>query len=367
MAPIRVNALKVRQRSDTPLYVFGIDGKLVQNIASVSLANRNKAGVLTGYQRGPANAHIREILDYISTPDALLPNAIVIAFSSAVSFEPLPGTVASEWGTFGRLTIPVPGNASEARPGWIVDGQQRVTALARLDPTKHFPVVVVAFQSDSDTLQRDQFVLVNKSKPLPRNLLNEILPDVTSDLPRQLAHQQLASKVLVILRFDDKSPFFERVRGLGVEGEHVNISQNALIHVIQNSFKKKGVLFSVFDPACKRASYERMAGVVNSFFEGVRRTWPDAWDGSPSTSRLVHGVGIVAMGHLMDRIMRDVDLSSPRTAAMVYNRLALLAGRCAWDSGRWPTLGRRWDELQNTSQDKTLLTDYLLREYENSR
>ena len=362
--PLRVNALRVRQSEDVPVFVFGIDGKLIQNIASISYAERSKSGVLTGYQRGPAEKHIREILDYLAGADAILPNAVVIAFTSSVKFEPLPGVTASEWGTFGHLTIPVPANGSEARVGWIVDGQQRVTALSRLDRTKPFPVVVVAFQSDSETLQRNQFVLVNKTKPLPRNLLNEILPDVSASLPKSLERQQLAARVLVQLRFDESSPFFNRIKGLGVEGTDVNISQNALIEVIQNSMKKKGVLFSNFDPNQRKTSYQRMANVLSVFFEGVRRTWPEAWELDPSSSRLVHGVGIVAMGHLMDRLMVTIDANSSRAASVVHNRLEPLRDHCAWTNGRWPALGRAWNDLQNTSQDKTALSDYLLREFE---
>jgi DGQHR domain-containing protein len=361
--PIRVNALKVRQRADVPVFVFGIDGKLVQTIASVSQAHRTKAGVLTGYQRGPAEKHIREILDYLATPDALLPNAIVIAFNSDVVFAPLPGFVPSEWGTFGHLTIPIPANAEEDRAGWIVDGQQRITALSRLESTKHFPIVVVAFQSEGVDLQRNQFVLVNKTKPLPRNLLNEVLPDVSAPLPKTLARQQLAAKVVLALRFDEHSPFAGRIRGIDSDSERCTISQNAILEVVQNSTKQKGALFFQYDPAQKKESYRRMANVLSVFYEGVRRTWPKAWDGTPSTSRLVHGAGIVALGALMDQIMKDINAESPKAASVVQNRLTHLKDRCAWTSGRWPKLGRAWNEIQNTSQDKQALADYLLREY----
>lgn len=363
--PITVNALRVKQQPHVPVYTFGIDGKLIQNIASVSYAQRNKSGELTGYQRGPAEKHIREILDYLSTADAILPNAIVIAFTSNIKFEPIPGFPSSEWGTLGRLTIPIPGNASESRVGWIVDGQQRVAALSKMDRSKHFPVVVVAFQSDSPTLQRDQFVLVNKTKALPKNLLNEILPEVSSPLPKTLRRQQIAAEVLHRLRYDSKSPFVDRVKGLGAEGDNVSISPNSLLSVIQNSFQQRGILFEQYDPAAKKQSYDRMARVMNIFFEGVRRTWPEAWEGTPSTSRLVHGVGLVALGHLMDKVMSEVDVSSSKAVSVVYNRLSPLTHRCAWTQGRWPKLACAWDDLQNTSTDKARLTDHLLREYRN--
>ena len=100
-----------------------------------------------------------------------------------------------------------------------------------------------------------------------------------------------------------------------------------------------------------------------AFFEGVRRTWPEAWAGAPANSRLVHGAGIVALGCLMDRIMPEIDLASPKAASVVANRLAGLVKRCAWTSGKWPGLGLKWNELQNTSQDKARLTEYLLKQY----
>ena len=78
----------------------------------------------------------------------ILPNAIVVALNNEVTFQALPGTQRSEWGTFGWLEIPLPRSDVDKRVAWIVDGQQRATALARLDPTKKFPVVVVGFQTE---------------------------------------------------------------------------------------------------------------------------------------------------------------------------------------------------------------------------
>jgi len=360
---ITLNALRVQQRQDIPIYVFGIEGRLVHQLATVSYAQRSKDGVLVGYQRPAVKRHIKEILDYLSDVKPLLPNAIVVALDDRVKFEPLKGSQKSEWGTFGRLDIPLPRNGADTRVGWIVDGQQRATALAQLDARKHFPVVVVGFQSSSPQLQREQFLLVNKTKPLPRDLVHEILPDVDTRLPRDLEKRQVASKVLQLLRFDVTSPFYERVRGLGASGEGANISQAAILAVIQNSIRKNGVLFDHFDGTKKRHDHKAMARTLSIFFEGVRRTWPKAWDRDPKTSRLVHGVGIVALGHLMDRIMREVDPSSPKAVAAVQNRLERIAHRCAWTSGRWPVLGAAWNELQNTSQDKARLTEYLLKEY----
>jgi DGQHR domain-containing protein len=364
MAPeLRLNALRIDQRTDIPIYVFGIEGRLIFSIATVSYAERTKDGILSGYQRPAVKAHIQDIFEYLSEANALLPNSIVVAFDDRVTFEALPGLQPSEWGTFGRVQIPLPRHGGETKPGWIVDGQQRVTALAKLDPKRHFPVVVVGFQSSSQEFQREQFLLVNKTKPLPRDLLHELLPDVHARLPRDLAKRQVAAQVVQHLRFDSDSPFYQRIRGLGAVGDGSNISQASVISVVQTSIKKKGVLSDHFGLSSNTHDVKSMARVVSVFFEGVRRTWPDAWEESPKTSRLVHGIGIVALGHLMERVMLAVDAASPKAASVVAHRLEPLKARCAWTSGHWPVLNCPWNELENTSRDKTRLTDYLLKEY----
>lgn len=343
--------------------MFGLDGRMVWQIASVSYAERTEEGVLHGYQRPSVKRHIQEILEYLSSGSALLPNAIVVALDQRVTFEPLKNIQTSDWGTFGRLAIPLPRTSADKKAAWIVDGQQRATALAKLDPTRHFPIPIIGFQSSSATVQREQFLRVNKTKPLPRDLLIEILPEIESELPRELGKRRVASKVLQLTRFDRESPFFRRIRGLGANSEGANISQAAVLSVIQNSIRKKGVLYDHYDVATGKYDYKAMARVLRVYFEGVRRTWPAAWDGHPTTSRLVHGVGIVALGHLMDRVMLEVDSASPKAAFVVANRLNCIAKRCAWTSGRWPVLHCQWNELQNTSQDKSRLTDYLLKTY----
>ena len=361
---ICLNALRVEQRRDIPIYVFGIEGRLVSQIASVSYAQRSKQGVLQGYQRDAVKNHIKAIHQYLESPEAILPNALVLALEDGVEFEPLKGLPKSEWGTFGRLTIPLPRTAADPKPAWIVDGQQRATALSKLDPKKAFPVIVVGFKCDAKELQREQFILVNKTRPLPRDLVHEILPDINSPLPQDLEKRRLAARVLQLVRFDENSPFYGRIRGLGSDDEGgANISQAALLNVVQGSIRRKGVLFDHFDGLKKKHDHRAMARVVMTFYEGVKRVWPSAWLGTPKTSRLVHGVGIASLGHLMDRVMREVDVSSTRAAAMVATRLAVLERRCAWTRGRWPILGCSWNELQNTSQDKSRLTEYLLKAY----
>jgi DGQHR domain-containing protein len=359
---LRVNALRIEQQSDALLFVFGVDGRRVHQFASVDAAGRDSDGVLQGYQRERVQGHINAIYRYLAREDAILPNAIVLAFADDVAFTVADGVMETEWGTVGSLQIPLP-RRGEPKPAQIVDGQQRVSALAMLDPTRTFPVVVVGFQVRSEEARRLQFVLVNRTKPLPRDLLNELLPHVTGGLPPLLARRRVSGQVLELVRFDRKSPFFGRVRGLGNSGEGSNIASSSVLGLIEASVRRGGVLAEGFyesDPP----DIDRMALNVQVFFDGVRRTWPEAWEASPWSSRLVHGVGMASLGVLMDVVMAEVSADRPRAVASVERRLSRLKNRCAWTEGRWPVLGCAWNELQNTSQDKRRLSAYLLGEYQ---
>lgn len=226
-----------------------------------------------------------------------------------------------------------------------------------LSPERKFPVVVVAFVSERDDLQREQFVLVNKTKPLPRDLINELLPRVAiSSTPRGWQHRRLASEIVDVLRWTTASPFCGRVRGVGSSGEGCNISFAAVLAAVEGSVRR-GLLREQIE-AQERADPEDLANTVAVFFDGVRRTWPYAWSGSPRTSRLVNGVGIAGMAALLEVVMKGIDPRGKRPARTVARRLSPLIDVCRWTEGRWRGL-----ELQNTSQDKRRLAAHLLEVY----
>src|SRR5262249_61629672 len=125
MKTLSLPALEVRQGRHT-LYCFAVDGTLLSQFATVCRLKRGDDGTILGYQRPEILQHIRQIRDYLQTADALLPNAVVIAFDSRVRFKPSgPGAGYSRPGT---LCIPLRDDDTE-KVGWLVDGQQRAAAL----------------------------------------------------------------------------------------------------------------------------------------------------------------------------------------------------------------------------------------------
>ena len=87
-------------------------------------------------------------------------------------------------------------------------------------------------------------------------------------------------------------------------GEGYNISQAAVLSVIETSIRRAGVLGEYMLSDSGMPDFGAMAHVVSIFYHGVAAVWPYAWNENPWTSRLVHGVGITALGRLMDIVMR---------------------------------------------------------------
>src|SRR5947209_9167585 len=186
--PLVVRAIHARQ-GNHDVYSFFIRGPQLLEIADISRIAPDEKGSVTGFQRKPIRAQVRAIAEYVSRGDVLFPNAIVLALASNVKYVAARGPSprgSDDAGEAGTLTIPASGSAAAA---WIVDGQQRALALAE-NRADHLVVPVVAFVSEAIATQREQFILVNKARPLSRRLIDELLPEVNFPLPRDLRSEE---------------------------------------------------------------------------------------------------------------------------------------------------------------------------------
>jgi DGQHR domain-containing protein len=360
---LRLPALEVRQGGGRVLYSFAVDGKELPSFAAVSRIRRDGDAQVEGYQRPEVRSHIASIRRYLESEAPMIPNALVVAFDKRVQFEPLPGAPAVSYARPGTLIIPASGDqADEDKPGWIVDGQQRSAAIrdARIGS---FPVVVTAFITDSDEDQRSQFILVNSAKPLPKGLIYELLPATNGALPMPLQARRFPAVLLTRLNGQVRSPLYRKIR-TPTTPEGI-VKDNSILKMIENSLSD-GALYSYRDPATGTGDDEQMMDLLVAFWAAVRDVFADAWDKPPRHSRLMHGVGIVSLGFIMDAIFdRYSRKRVPRTDDFA-NDLSELREVCRWTSGFWdfgPGAQRKWNELQNTARDIQLLTNYLLFEY----
>jgi DGQHR domain-containing protein len=358
-------ALRVTQTAEFPLYLFSLTAAEILQLADISRVARDQTGELIGYQRPEVRRHIQEIVDYLNSDQVIFPNPIILALSSAVRFTQSRGKVCDGFATTGMLEIPLPGT-DEAKPGWIVDGQQRALALAQAS-RPDFPVPVNAFIADSVDVQRDQFLRINNTRPLPRGLVTELLPMVKTPLPPRLSLRQTPSALCDLLNRDPDSPFQGLIRRASSQGSYRRravVADTSIVNMLHESLTSPaGCLFPYRNITSGETDFDGLWTALLLYWTAVRDTFPDAWGRPPTRSRLMHGAGIRAMGRLMDRVLAAVNPRRPDAAEQVRADLANIAPHCRWTRGTWNGLGLRWNEVQNVPRHINELSSLLVRLY----
>lgn len=160
-----------------------------------------------------------------------------------------------------------------------------------------------------------------------------------------------------------RSPLYRKIRTPTIpEGI---IKDNSILKMIENSLSD-GALYSFRDLATGRGDEDKMLDLLVAFWAAVRDVFADAWDRPPRQSRLMHGVGIVSLGFIMDTIFDRYSRHREPATDDFANDLGEMREVCRWTTGYWdfgPGAQRKWNELQNTTRDIQLLTNYLLCEY----
>ena len=292
----------------------------------------------------------------------------MIAFDPSVSFVPnTPDTNELEknehkTGRFGILHIPLfDGLGNPTRVGWIVDGQQRVAAIRDAD-VDSFPVFVTGFIADSDKEQREQFILVNSPKPLPKDLIYELLPGTETKLPTLLQRRRFSASLLRRLNKDDNSPFYEMVRT--PTNPRGIIKDNSILRMIENSVSD-GALYAYKHADSPEGDREGMLTLLKNYWKATKTVFPEAWGKPPNRSRLMHGAGIIGMGLVMDTLADGYQPGEEPDVDEFRTKLEPLKDACHWTDGYWEFHDgrtRNWNEIQNTPRDIRMLAMHLLKE-----
>ena len=338
-----------RQSKTHTVVSFPALAKDIDKIADIHRAGRNSSGALEGFQRPRIAKHIREIKSYLLRSDAILPNSIVVAFSSGISVERLARSI---------VTVSI--DAERGPPGVVVDGQQRLSALAGTG-REDFEIFVSAFLANDEDELRGQFILINNTKPLPKSLIYELMPTVAV-LPSSMRGRSFASKLTARLNFEANSSLYRQIQmHTYPEG------------AIKDTSIQKVIMNSASDGALREIKHNRdfeecAFGLISNFFQAVQNVFPEAWkEQNPRTSRLVHGAGITAMGYVMELLCaRD----SAFQIVEFERGLAPLVEHTAWTDGNWHFPDgevRPWNGIQNVGREVRMLTDYLLQIVRNSR
>jgi DGQHR domain-containing protein len=364
---IVVRALHTTQGGGLDVYAFFIRGADIVRVADISRLGRDEQEGLRGFQRPEIRSHVRGIVEYLNQGPVLFPNAIIMAMSPEVHFAASRGTrPTGDEGIAQSGTLTIPLYEEGKRVAWIVDGQQRSLALAQAE-NREIAVPVVSFVSDRLDVQREQFILVNKVKPLPTRLIDELLPETSGVLlPRELSLRKVPSELCDLLNRDQASPFFQLIKrpSDGTASGPAVVTDSAVINMIRNSINNPlGALatFRLTSNGRDGADLESMYRMLVTFWTAVRSVFPEAWGKDSRQSRLMHSAGILAMGVLMDciyaRISKHDDVKS------IERELKKVAPLCRWTEGTWQGMNVSWNEIQNTTRDIRRLQTALVQAY----
>ena len=242
---------------------------------------------------------------------------------------------------------------SDRPPGFVVDGQQRLTALTQTgrDDFQVFASCLIC--KDMEELRR-QFILINNTRPLPKSLIYELLPGV-NELPERLTSRALAAALTEKLNFSHESSLRHQVK-----------MQTNPTGIIKDTALQKAILNSEAAGAVqvlmsRKSGLNDAEELLSNFFSAVQAVFPDAWSQhKPTTSRLVHGAGVVAMGFVMDEIYAK---SHSSEVDAFVDGLKPLVGKTAWTDGHWHfSDGEQiaWNRIEYTPRQVQLLAEHLV-------
>ncbi len=357
---IKVRAIKAIQAGNVEVYSFFLRGSDVLKISEISRIHRDRKDELKGFQRKEIQTHVNSIVSYLDNGPVIFPNALILAFQSPIEFKQSRG-VSPDGAVSGTMEIPIEVNGKKV--SWIVDGQQRAFALSKTI-NRNIMVPIVAFVAPDVRVQREQFILVNKARPLPKRLINELLPEIDAELPNDLKSNKIPSEMCNFLNKDKNSPFFGLIKRFSNDEKKSTavITDTSIIEMIKRSNGNVGALSLYKDALDKNADIESMYKVLCVYWSAVKQVFPEAWGKKSTDSRLMHSAGIQAMGVLMDRIMPQF-YNSPDIENQVVTELEKITPFCHWTSGAWPDWEMPWNEVQNTPKHIKTLSKLLVQIY----
>ena len=129
---------------------------------------------------------------------------------------------------------------------------------------------------DNETL-RSQFILVNKAKPLPRNFIDELLPEINLPMPGDLVTRKIPSVLVNLLNSTKSSPLFGMIKRPSDPPKSKGvITDTALIKVAENSLNNYGALALYKGFGTKHDDVNGMFELMSTFGHvcgGISKAW----------------------------------------------------------------------------------------------
>ena len=305
-------AVQIKQ-GDLEMFVFGTKPSVLLKIGYVY---RRASGKPQAYQRILNKDRITRISEFLSSDEAILPNAIIIAFDDDADIQ---RDIRYE---NGELWFP-----RRYCSAWIIDGQHRVFGFLNTqyeeinedDSDNVFQLPVVAFRKLEPVLQNRTFVSINYNQ---KKIDPTLLCDLATALPD--LRNELTWPSLLVAELNQVEPLKNKVKILELDkGKPISISSFArygLLEALLGYDKAKRLYngplnkYSPFKPkatlanAANQKALEDQVDLLQRYFVAVKlntiKTNPnqDPWQNTANYA-LLKTTGINALLLVLSRIM----------------------------------------------------------------
>lgn len=292
------------------------------------LHNESDDGVGTylGIQRRLSSARVKKIKEYVTSVDATFPNSIIIAMPEKY-IKLKNSTLKIDYKT-----------EKEGKIAKVLDGQHRLAGFEESNgkfidkegDEQDFEVLVTIFVEADLHTQAQVFTMVNQSQTkVNKSLVYDLESLAMARSPYRTGHQ-----IAVLMNNRKDSPFYKRIKRLGVKTAGVNgelLTQAAFVENLIKLISKKPSLDRdillgrkknfiglkekklpdneitdhkrlIFRKSFIREDDATIAANLLNFFTAVADKWELAWDKKNSKSVLNKTVGFIALV----RLLRDV-------------------------------------------------------------
>lgn len=293
---VNIRAIRARQPIGD-IYIGSVPSDLLIRITDFDvrrvIQDERDVEKYLGIQRPLENKRVNSLQKYVNFVDATFPTACILAIDS---------DYASYDDDHSELIIRNyrEGDAEASKPlryiARVLDGQHRIAGLWKYDGDI-FEVPVVFFVGADIAEQANIFSTVN----LEQNKVGKSLAYDLFALAKSRSPQRLCHEIAVTFDADEKSPFYHRIKRLGIAtpGRYKEtISQAQFVEGLLNYISKdpkqdrdtllRGKKLSLPDTKeLERYIFRKMfvesrdidlAKSVDAYFKAVRERWPSAWD-----------------------------------------------------------------------------------------
>jgi DGQHR domain-containing protein len=258
-----------------------------------------------GIQRPLSPKRVAEIKQYVNLIDATFPTAVILAVSEfCASYTPLrcPDHPDHVFENFGMLKL---SNFLDAENdedkiffhdiARVIDGQHRIAGLEEFQGSA-FEINVTIFVGADIADQANIFSTVN----LAQTKVNRSLVYDLFELSRVRSPEKTCHEIVVALDRNEKSPFYRRIKRLGVATEgrfDETLSQATFVRMLlpyisdnpalDRDTAKRGKRPQAVDASASQRLIFRnlfvhekdltIADILWNYFDAVRERWPEAW------------------------------------------------------------------------------------------